>query len=408
MDVCEPAFYDFWQQVFAAETWDVGDLAQARRCSRAFRAVADAHGRSRVDLNIYGHLLHHAAVRASSTRFANVVDYRLRDSYDGFFATRCLPPRLISLHFGLQFDTLVDFAGLPCTLQVLCFGGDFNKKLDLAALPSGLTELRFGREYNHRIDAASLPRALEVLVLGDRYNHWLDLAALPSGLTELRFGNDYAQVIVAAALPRSLRTLHVCERYFQRHFAPIVLSHLPRLHSMSLAVTGWNVLDAQDIPSSVRVLRVIGTCDITSESIPPTVRELVFDGCGSRLIHMAYLPRNLTSLSLSDKYHYRVDTKALPRTLLVLRVPGCCRSVSARHMPRGLRVLEFGRLFRAPLDVRRLPRTLTDLTLGENYDHDVEPKHLPPALTRLAVTRRLRERLGASALPASLTRLCEA
>ena len=132
-----------------------------------------------------------------------------------------LPCHLQVLIFGDEFDQSIAGLRMPAGLQVLKFGHSFDRDIASVGLPGCLRELDFGQRFNQCMAAVALPDGLGSLVFGRFFNQPLREVVVPSGLRVLRFGAAFNQSMHGVALPQGLECL-VFGTYFSQSLVGVV------------------------------------------------------------------------------------------------------------------------------------------------------------------------------------------
>ena len=185
---------------------------------------------------------------------------------------RALPPALVHLVLGRDFDLSIQPHVLPSTLQALHMKG-WNQPLTPGVLPASLRALDLPA-FCQPIQPGVLPSSLLHLSLRS-FNGPLAVSTLPSSLISLELGKNFRHPLPPLVLPTSLRVFH------HSHTTPHPLQ--PGTLPSGLQVLHWRRTseDPMDLlpgmlPSGLRVLDLgshfVGT--VAVGAIPDAVRWL--------------------------------------------------------------------------------------------------------------------------------------
>ena len=111
-----------------------------------------------------------------------------------------------TLTFGWNFNQSLEEVSWPPGLQILTFGGEFNRPERLT-WPSKLQSLTFGFRFNQSLLQVTLPDTLQSLTFGCAFDQSLDGVILPKGLRRLTFGDRFNQALEHVTWPESLERL---------------------------------------------------------------------------------------------------------------------------------------------------------------------------------------------------------
>ncbi|EGG19837.1 hypothetical protein DFA_06939 [Cavenderia fasciculata] len=294
-----------------------------------------------------------------------------------------LPPTLLELKLGGNFNQPIYEGDIPFGVETLSFDKDYNQPLSVGVLPSSLQSLVFGYDYDQPLSVGILPTSLQSLVFGNRYNQPLSVGVLPSSLQSLEFGYDYNQPLPVRVLPSSLQSLKFGDRYNQE----ISVGVLPT--SLQSLVFGYDY----DQPLSVGVL-------------PTSLQSLVFGVDYNQRLSVEVLPTSLQSLMFGDRYNQALPVEVLPSSLLSLKFSDRYNQpLSVGVLPTSLQSLVFGNRYNQPLSVGVLPTSLQSLVFGSRYNQPLPVGVLPSSLRSLVFGIHYNQRLPVGILPLSLKSL---
>ena len=126
-----------------------------------------------------------------------------------------LPPRLVSLHFGVDFIGSFNVIFFPSSLQELVFPDRFNESVAGFVLLSSLVRLTFGESFDQSVAELELPSSLAELRFGYSFNQPVSKLKLPPSLLRLIFGSDFNQAVCELNLPCSLQELTFGDEFNQ-------------------------------------------------------------------------------------------------------------------------------------------------------------------------------------------------
>ena len=166
-----------------------------------------------------------------------------------------LPVNLKSLTLGDRFNQ--PLPSLPITLEHLILGDNFNHPLPLH-LPPGLLTLEYGQEYNHPVEIKNLPSTLQSLKFCEYFDKEIT-HPLPVSLKELSFHSYYHQKLNNNFLPAGLVSLKIGS--FNNSLIP---DKLPAsIKSLTIGHCKIDPFQSNKIPSSLESLTIEGSFHYT-------------------------------------------------------------------------------------------------------------------------------------------------
>jgi hypothetical protein len=118
-----------------------------------------------------------------------VLHQPMRSADEGFRIIRWLPPNLTALHFGYQFDQIIEKDDLPSTLKQLRIRGEFNFKF---WMPDSVIDFTLEGMFLKEMLKEHLSINLRILILGNDFVHPIHFP-IPTNLLYLEFGNFFGQ-----------------------------------------------------------------------------------------------------------------------------------------------------------------------------------------------------------------------
>lgn len=175
---------------------------------------------------------------------------------------------LTELHLNCYHNTMI--TSLPKTLVSITFSGLFNQVILSGTFHEGIEYIYFSNLFNRELLPGVLPSTLKTLYLMGGYNCVFRPNVLPQGITKLSL-ESYNHGL--NTLPRQIKELY--------------------LHSYNIE------LHPGDLSESLRIL-----------SLKKYLQRITY---GS-------LPSKLTSLTLSNSFHWYLDINMLPKSLTRLHL----------------------------------------------------------------------------------------
>eukprot|EP01133_Synstelium_polycarpum_P013389 gene13389-15754_t len=314
-----------------------------------------------------------------------------------------LPPYLMKLTFGTEYDQDIVPGSFPDSLTYLKFGSQFQKDIPQCGLPASLKRLEFGAEFNRPILRGVLPATLTHLGFGVCFRQMITPGVLPATLKELWFNADHqmprpgkcntnhqlsfgAKKVDQGVLPQSLQRLVLSSSFSQK----FELGSLPRsLTHLEVLYESYRQIIDPGVLTNVTHL-TLGhyhsiNC-ITPKNAPPTLTHLTLLRFTA---HLQDLPKTLTHLTLGDEFGAEIKDK---------------RRIEPAVLPEGLKYLRFGYNFDQELKKGMLPSSLVHLTLGVKYQKEITPGILPTSITSLSLENPMPPIIPFGAIP-SVTNL---
>lgn len=275
-------------------------------------------------------------------------------------------------------------------------GFETNTKIDVNEFPETITSIRFCDSFNQFILPGMLPKSLTSLKLDTEFNNYIDPQAICT-LKQLSIVGNFEQVIT---FPKTLEYLYLFLDFYPY---TIDFSHLINLKTLHFF---GNCCFTESLPSlsscaSLRTLILDGFSDeLRVGTLPDCIETLCLGSYFKKRLRPNYLPKNLTSLDLSN-YNNKLSKDVLPITLKYLALNNYTRNISDGVLPDSLTHLTFGHDFNHRL-YGKLPSHLESLQFGYQYNRELPI--LPDSLTELILGDRFAKNLPTH-LPTNLTNL---
>ncbi|KAM9977753.1 hypothetical protein ACTFIR_011625 [Dictyostelium discoideum] len=171
---------------------------------------------------------------------------------------------------------------------------------------------------------------------------------------------------------------------------------------------------------------------IKANSIPNSVKELIFSGSFNQVIVSTTIPKNVEIIQFGDYFNQPLPIGSLPQSIKRLEFGNDFnQEIQLDTLPKSrLEYLKLGVSFNKLLKPNYLPKSLTHLILSNDYDHHIDIKDvlpdsgnlltlnlgenfnkplknhpLPYSITHLVLSSSFDQHLPAGVLPQSLKRL---
>jgi hypothetical protein len=297
----------------------------------------------------------------SSTRMASSLTYLHTGT--SFNRPVQLPCTLETIEFGVQFNSTFEFESTPHHLTTLKFGRDFN--LPCPSLPGSLETLEFGRDFNQAF-AFETPPTLHSLTLGTRFER--PGLQIPPNTRHVVMGEFYDQADFT--IPVGVQTCVLSER--QRH--PITFQQPSSLQELTLP-PGYDA-PGLVVPRSVKRL-TLGSYFNQPFAFEPG-SQLQHFGMGTTFDQDICLPRSVVWVQENIMFKHRVSFDG-PVALEHYQM-GSSFNQPGFSIPGTVQTFVMGDEYNQP-DFQ-IPEGTIDFIMGSDFN---QPLHVPASVQKFTM-----------------------